>query len=260
MKKTAIIFTSVTAALGAVGAALHSMEIRTAIDPGNGLAVRFAPITVCMTIVAILAMVIIFALTFLIKGRSTEPVYHVAFAQKTPAALIITALAGAAMIAGAYICFRSGVGYRSSDRLALILAIFAALSGVSCTALCIMAYLKKNGIEFMLCTSVIVLFHCLWLVVSYLEKSADPAMINYVYDYLAICASAVAGYYTAGYAFGSSRPKRTLALSMAAAFFCLTAMPTALTSSFSIFYGASAVYQLVNVFLLANNLQRSPNE
>ena len=251
---------AVTAALGAVGAALHSIEINTALDPVNGLAVRFAPISVCMSAVAILAMVIVFALSFLDKGRDVEPVYHTAFALKTPAALILSVLLGALMIFGAYLCLRDGVGIRNSKQLALILAIFAALAGISYIVTSLMAYLKKSGAETMLCSFIIALFLCLWLIIYYKEKAAEPALISYVYDFLAICAAAIASYYTAGYAFGRSRPRCTLFFSMAAAFFCLTAMPTAMTPAFRIFFGVVAVRQLINVFLLANNPQYRSGE
>lgn len=255
MKKTAIIFTSVTAALGAVGAALHSVEINTVLDPATGLAARFAPISICMTAVAVLAVVIVFVLTFLVKGRTVEPVYHTAFAVKTPIALIISAVLGLGMIFGAYLCLRDGVGIRSPEKLVLILAIFAALAGVAYFVMCLMAYLKKSGAETMLCSFIIVLFLCLWLIVYYQEKAADTAMISYVYDFLAICAAAIAGYYSAGYAFGRSRPLATLFCSMITAFFSITAMPKAMTPAFGIFFAAIAVQQLINVFLLANNLQ-----
>lgn len=255
MKKTAFIFTGVTAALCAVGAVLHSAEIDNILDPASGLADRFAPISICMTAVALLALVIIFALTFLVKGRDVEPVYHTALAPRTPIPLVISVILGAAMIFGAYLCFRDGVGIRSSAKLVLILSAFAGLAGISCFVMNLMAYLKKSGAETMLCSFVIVLFLCLWLIVYYLEKSADSAMMSFVYDYLAVCAAAVACYYTAGYAFGRSKPRCTLFFSMAAAFFCITAMPKALTASFAIFFAAIGILNLLNVFLLTNNLQ-----
>lgn len=260
MKKTAIIFTAVTAALGAVGAALHSIQINTALDASSGLAIRFAPISICMTAVAVLALVIIFVLTFLVKGRDVEPVYHIAYAAKTPFALILSAILGAGMIFGAYLCIRFGVGIRSTETLVLVLSIFAALAGVAYFVMCLMAYLRKSGSETMLCSFIIVLFLCLWLIVYYQEKAADTAMISYVYDFLAICAAAVSSYYSAGYAFGRSRPRSTLFFSMATAFFCLTAMPKAMTSAFIIFFAALAIQQLINVFLLANNLQYKTEE
>ncbi len=255
MKKTAVIFTASTAALSALGAVLHSTEINVILDPVSGLADRFAPISVCMTAVAILTLIIIFALTFLVKGRDVVPVYHTAFAARTPIPMIISVLLGAAMLFGAYLCFRDGVGIRSSAKLVTILSVFSALSGVACIVMSVMAHLKKSGIETMLCSFIVVLFYCLWLIVYYLEKSADPAMMSFVYDYLAVCAAAVAGYYSAGYAFGRSKPRCTLFFSMAAAFFCITAMPKALTPAFGIFFAAFGVLNLLNVFLLANNLQ-----
>lgn len=255
MKKTAVIFTAVTALLGGIGSALHGIEINTVLDPASGLAARSAPITVCMTAVAALAVIIIYALTFLVKGRSVAPEYHIAFAPKTPVPVAIAIVSGVGLLGGAYLCFVYGVGIRSSEKLVMVLSIFAALAGVSVIVLNLMAMLRKSGAETMLCSFVIVMFLCLWLIVYYLEKSADPAMISYVYDYLAVCAAAVAGYYTAGYAFGSSRPRTTLFFSMLAAFFCLTAMSAAHTLSFGIFFASIALQQLVNVFVLTNNLQ-----
>ena len=260
MKKTAFIFTSVTAALSVLGAVLHSTEIEMILDPASGLADRFAPISVCMTAIAALTLILFVVISFLVKGRDVEPVYHTAFAPRTAIPLALSILAAAAMIYGAYLCFRFGVGIRSSSRLVLILSIFSALAGISFIVMSLMAYLKKSGPETMFCSFVIVLFYCLWLIVYYLEKSADPAMMSFVYDYLAVCAAAVAGYYSAGYAFGRSRPRATLIFSMAAAFFCITAAPKALTLSFTIFFGAVGILNLLNVFLLTNNLQYKTTE
>jgi hypothetical protein len=69
MKKTALIFTAVTTGLSALGAVLHSAEINTILEPSSGLADRFAPISVCMTAVAILTLVLFFVISFLVKGR-----------------------------------------------------------------------------------------------------------------------------------------------------------------------------------------------
>ena len=260
MKKTALIFTAVTTGLSALGAVLHSAEINTILEPSSGLADRFAPISVCMTAVAILTLVLFFVISFLVKGRDVEPVYHTAFAPRSPIPLAISVVAAAAMIYGAYLCFVFGVGIRSSARLVLILSVFSALAGISFFVMSLMAYLKKSGVETMLCSFITVLFYCLWLIVYYLEKSADPAMMSFVYDYLAICAAAVAGYYSAGYAFGRSKPRATLVSSMAAAFFCITAAPKALTLAFTVFFATVGILNLINVFVLTNNLRYKTEE
>ncbi len=255
MKKSALILTAVPTVLGIAGGVLHSIEINTTLDVSSGLADRLAPISICMTAVAILTMVMFFALINLVKGRDVEPVYHKAFSPHSLAPLILSVPMGAAMIFGAYLCFRDGVSIRSPERLVMVLVIFAALSGISHIVMSLMAYLKKSGAETMLCSFVIVLFFCLWLIVYYQAKAADTAMISYVYDYLAICAAAISGYYSAGYAFGRSRPRATLFFAMTAAFFSLTALPKAMTPAFCIFFAALALQQLLTVFLLANNLR-----
>ena len=255
MKKTALIYTGVTAALGVVGAALHSIRMNTILDPDSGLALRMAPISVCLAAVSVLSMVIVFALTFLVKGRQVEPLYYAAFYARTPAVFFISAATCALMLFGAFLCLQNGIGTRSSEMLVRMLAVFAALSGISWCIMQLMAYKKKSGAETMLCSFVMVLFLCLWLIAYYQEKAAETAMVSYVYDFLALCAAAVASYYAAGYAFGRSRPRATLFFSMAAAFFCLTAMPMAMTPAFCVFFTVTAVQQLVTVFLLVNNLE-----
>ena len=69
MKKTALIFTAVTTGLSILGAVLHSAEINKILDPASGLADRFAPISVCMTAIAILTLVLFSILALLVKGR-----------------------------------------------------------------------------------------------------------------------------------------------------------------------------------------------
>ena len=254
MKRSAVFFALTPAVLGALGAALHTVEINTVLDPVSGLAEPFAPISICLGIISLLSAVIFFALASLAKGKSIEAVRSRAFASKTPVPAVISVLLMALMVYAAYLCRKSGVGPRSSDMFSLVLAIFAALAGLSAALLFITAYLKKGGAETILASLVLVLFSCLWLVITYKESSADPTLINYAYDFLALCASAVAVYYLAGYSFGRSRPRAALFTSMVGVYFCLTAMPKASSPVFRCFYIFMAVYLLMSEALLARNL------
>ena len=63
------------------------------------------------------------------------------------------------------------------------------------------------------------------MVLEYRMRAADPVVLRYVYDFLALCAASVAFYYKAGFAFDRPRPSRTVLFSMIACYFCLVAMP-----------------------------------
>jgi len=255
MKKFALIYAAVTAALGAAGAALHHIQMNTIIEAETGLAQRMAPITICLTVVSVLAAIIFLGMTFLIKDRDVEPVYHTAFGTGSVLPLILYILTGIALLVGGILCWQYGAGIHSRGLLSRLLAAFAVLAAVSVVILALAGYRRKSGSETMLASFVIVLFACLFLIIFYKENAADPVLVKFVYDYLGVCAAALAGYYLAGYAFGRSKPRATVFFSALGTYLCLTALTGTDSTIFKLFYIFLAGYLLLSLVLLCSNLK-----
>jgi hypothetical protein len=257
MKKFSVAFTLLTLALGAAGAVLHKFQMLTAIEPQTGLSITNAPISIFTAAFSLLASVLFILLVQLLKNKNVEPVYHEAMAPGK--GNIIPMIVSAAMILvaalGAYKCYTLGIGVRCTEIAVLILALMAVLAGVAFFVMSLFAYLRRSGAETMLCAVVIILFVCYWLVLAYKENSADPVRIKFVYEFLGLCAAALAVYYTAGYAFGSSRPRMTVAVSAIAVYFCAMSIPTASCAAFRYFYIFALMQICLSMFLLLWNLK-----
>lgn len=255
MKKFSVFFTLLTLALGAAGAVLHKFQLLTAIEPQTGLSVTNAPISIFTAAFSILAVVLFILLSQLLKNRNVEPVYHEAMAPGN----IIPTLISAAMIAvaafGAYKSITAGIGVRCTELAVYILAAVAVLAGVAFFVMSLQAFLRRSGVETMLCSVVVVFFVCYWLVLAYKENSADPVRIKFIYEFLGLCAAALAVYYTSGYAFGSSRPRMTVAFSAMAVYFCAMSIPTASCEAFRYFYIFTLLQVCLSMFLLLWNLK-----
>lgn len=260
MKTKAILYPLIALILGAVGAVLHRIQLSTIIDESTGLALRWAPITIALAAVCVLAAVLAFLFSLSFSRRSAAPDWHKSLASRTPLPMILAVLSFAGMLYGAWQCWRWGLDYGGTSLLDRILAVFAALAGLGGVILAITSFRKRhNGLE-AISSLVVVLFLCLWLVLVYKANSSDPTKIKYIYDLLGLCAAAVGCYYLAGYAFGRSRPRSTI-------FFCLTAIALSAVAfpvngelSGQLFSAFTILFLFVNVMLLMLNLAAPRSE
>lgn len=176
---------------------------------------------------SVLAVLFFLGLARAQRGMAAEPDYPKALAAGTPLPLALAALLCALMLYGAFLTWRYGVGAGASDLFSRLLAVFAALSGVSCLVLALAVCRRRGGNETALASFVIVLFLCFWLILRYKETAADPTLLRFAYGLLGLAMAAVAAYYLAGYAFGRSRVCATLFFSMTGVYFSLAAPPSA---------------------------------
>ncbi len=255
MKKFSVFFTLLTIALGAAGAVLHKFQMLTAIETQTGLPVVNAPISIFTAAFSLLAVVLFILLSQLLKHKDVEPVYDEALDPGNIIPTIISFLMIGVAGFGAYKCYTMGIGVRCTEIAVWILAGMAMLAGIAFFVMSLFSFLRRSGAETMLCSVVIILFVCYWLVLAYKENSADPVMIKFIYEFLGLCAAALATYYMAGYAFGSSRPRTTVAVSAIAVYFCAMSIPTASCEAFRYFYIFILVQICLSMFLLIWNLR-----
>ena len=84
---------------------------------------------------------------------------------------------------------------------------------------------------------------CVWLVSNYQSCAADPVVMNYIWEVLAICFSLLGLYYVASYSFlKEAHPRRTVLACLMAVFFSLTAMGGGLQISELLRCGFSALF------------------
>lgn len=254
MKKNALLPIFISLVCGIAGAVLHYIQLSTVIDPKTGLAERCAPVSIVLAVFSVLVAVALFLLAFRAKG-DVQPVYHRALAAKSFLPLIISIALALMMIYASVACFWGDFLKNSNGIFSIVLSVFILLAGVSYAAMSFSAFRGKSGGGTTLASFIIVLFVCYWLIISYKENASDPTIINFVYDFLGLCAASVATYYIAGYAFGRSRPRASLFFSSVGVYFCLTSMLTAQSLAFKILYLFVSVYMFVSCVILACNLR-----
>ena len=97
---------------------------------------------------------------------------------------------------------------------------------------------------------------CVWLIVSYLDHSGDPIVLDYVYQLFAVVAAVLGSYFLAG--FGYQRPKGFPAafFSLAAMYFCLVTLADRHTPAELLLYVGYFLYFAGSVHVLLAHLAR----
>ena len=164
---------------GVGGFLLRRQELASVFDPG-GLAEKNAPVT--LAIIAMIAAVIAISIVcgvMAAKKYSMPEGYFKAFEPLSSAGVIISLIAGLAVIAGAvmfYFDLPAGIPV-SPGSLAFI--ALAAAAGISFAVLAIGAKIKKTGASMCLCGIIPSLFTCLWLIIVYRENNTNPVLLDF---------------------------------------------------------------------------------
>jgi len=199
---------------GAIGWLIRRTEIATVFDPISGLAERGAMITILLIVLSVAVTALLFGLSFTVpKGRNLST-----FTNAFGGSLFITI---PLTLLGLVVLVLTGL-----EALSLLpdgMDGFAAvrLGGAALSGLCLMltAVLGHRGINVALPATVPVFWLCAWLIVSHIDRAADPVLLGYVYNLFTKAALLLALYYIAGYAFRQHRPGRLMFASSTAIFF-----------------------------------------
>lgn len=249
MKKNALILTVLTAAAGLAAFFLRRRELATVFEP-DGLARHGAPVSIILLILCVLAVIVLIVLSVKLTGeRSAKGGYTEVFHVGGPVPTVISALLGVAMIAAAFLNYRSAAVGGTRAVVEGAVGILAALAGVGGFALAVNARRKSGGCA--LPAVLVTLFVCFFILVTYKKRASDPVLLDYMYDFIALCFSALATLFIAGFAFDRAAPRKALWMSFAAAFFCFIGAADSLGEWTLVFYIFLIVYQLMHGYLLA---------
>ena len=133
------------------------------------------------------------------------------------------------------------------------MALFAAAAAVSYLDLSFNAVRRRGGGELCLACVLITMFICYWLIIAYKDRAADPVLLDYVYDFLALCSGALASYYIAGYAFGRGSVAKTVYFSLLSSMFSIIAIVGQSELYSVLFFVFLLVQLMVSSFVLVCN-------
>lgn len=262
---------------GLAGLALRLWELSSAFEADTGLPVAGAPATL---VLAGFSAAVLLALVLLCRGtgRGFQGSYDEAFQAAGSTPYLTMMVAAAFLMAGSGVLLLAQAGGVLSESLAasagaglglsglfqlllsvgreLLLAILALASAASLFLLGKNNYKGEGKGERSGCLLTPAYTACVWLIVSYLDHSGDPIVLDYVYQLFAVVAAVLGSYFLAG--FGYQRPKGFPAafFSLAAMYFCLVTLADRHTPAELLLYVGYFLYFAGSVHVLLAHLAR----
>ena len=262
---------------GLAGLALRLWELSSAFEADTGLPVAGALATL---VLAGFSAAVLLALVLLCRGtgRGFQGSYDEAFQAAGSTPYLTVMVAAAFLMAGSGVLLLAQAGGVLSESLAasagtglglsglfqlllsvgreLLLAILALASAASLFLLGKNNYKGEGKGERSGCLLTPAYTACVWLIVSYLDHSGDPIVLDYVYQLFAVVAAVLGSYFLAG--FGYQRPKGFPAafFSLAAMYFCLVTLADRHTPAELLLYVGYFLYFAGSVHVLLAHLAR----
>lgn len=250
-----IILPAVAAGAGALGFGLRRWQMSSGFEPDTGLAIPGAPAAVALVACSAALAVLLLLLAWgskermgwkrAFQGAENCPVYMTAMVL---AAFLLLGSAGIEVLAypGSFQTAQAAEswGVRTAAAVLPPLRILLCLGGCPCVLVWAKNLYRRGegGKESLPLLELCFLF-CVWLVSNYQSCAADPVVMNYIWEVLAICFSLLGLYYVASYSFlKEGHPRRTVLVCLMAVFFSLTAMGGKLPVSELLRCGFSALF------------------
>lgn len=241
---------------GAVGFGLRKLELSTAFDVDTGLHIAGSSATTTLVVLTVLMFGLLF---FLSQGerRRFRGSFDDAFIAEENTLYATTGVLSAFLLAcaGVALIWYFIKGYDSSVTKLML----AFLCLVSCP--CVMATVKNNfkgerqgKYNFTLLVPAYTC--CMWLVAAYQDRAADPVILDYVYELLAIIAILLSLYHLASFSFERGSVHRTTFFSLMAVYFSMVTLADPHDPAEFILFGFGVLYLTGSTALMRYNTRR----
>jgi len=250
---------------GSVGFLLRKRELKEAFEPATGLPLSAAA-GVTLALAGLTAAVTVLLIVLCRREKASLP-YDTAFdAQGNLLYLVVCVLAAFLLLgsAGAEIVtypitFRSyqNALLAEQGRPELLPVFLPPLRMLLCALgfVCTLAVARNlywgrgKGKEHLPLLGLCLLF-CVWLVSDYQIRASDPAVLDYIYEVLAICTSLLGLYEIATYSFQEGKPRRTAVLCLLGTYFSLVTLADTHTLAELLRYGFCILFLTAHTALL----------
>lgn len=206
---------------GAAGFYLRLVELMNVFDKYTGLPTRRAGITIGLIALCALFLLLafLFSLRVGVKYKSPEG-FENAFGTDPLTYPFAFCVIGIIWLGATVKYF---IDLNASGALVMGEVYFSALSALAAISVAFFAIEMyqdpRRKMTFAL--SVIpTLFMCFWLILIYKKNAANPILLSYCYQSLAIITSALGFYFTSGFVYNKPAPGKTVFVYFAAIFFC----------------------------------------
>lgn len=268
-----MILPGATVAAGVLGFALRRWHLASGFEPDTGLAIPGAPSAIALIACSVAVAALVFLMAWgnrercswdrAFRGALGCPVYMTAMVL---AAFLLLISAGLEVLSypGAYQAAKSAEswGLRTAGMVLSPLRILLCLGGCPCTLFWARSlYRGGEGGKESLPLLELCLLYCVWLVSNYQNCAADPVVMDYIWEVLAICLSLLGLYYVASYSFlKEGHPRRGVLTCLMGVFFSLTAMGGALSLTELLRCGFSVLFLCAHAVLLLQSHPALPEE
>lgn len=254
-----ILLPAIAALSGIAGAIIRAYELKNAFDYSTGLAIPNSPPTYWLIFLsASVAVLFIVALSCL-RAKNHLMDYEVAFRAESViyASIAISAclILLLSAVTGFYSIFMSGV-FGTAVLPDLIMCFLAFISSFCLIGIVSGNYRgrqKKNHGTYAL---IPVFYMCMWIILSYRNRAADPVILDYAYEILAVIFSALGIYFASGFAFLRPGPKKTVFFSLVGAYLSIVTLADMHSLAVTLSFMFCAVYLLLNSAVLLKNLNK----
>ena len=229
---------------GVAGFFLRRWELVSAFD-ANGLP---APHSAPTLLLIALCLVLAAAFLLLLRRPKYQPAdYNEAFSAKNNWLWLV----GMALSAAA-ILFAGLVGLRYDGYCSLLCKLTNFLCLLSFVCILASAWNNFQGkpLRFSLTLLVPGYTLCLWLVSAYQQRAADPVVLDYVYEMLAIICTLIGLYFSAGYSFARPKFRRCTLFGLLGLFFTLVTLADPHTTADRLMLLFMLLYQLSHLTAL----------
>lgn len=256
MRKSAVVLPLLALIAGAAGFLLRFLEVNSEFETTTGFAVRDGQTGFILIVLSAAVAVLAAAGGFLFSSRKkADNEYGRAFSPKSFVYIGASMLLGFVWLAANVLYFLSLRNNNAVTIIDLIFIFLAALSAFSVIFLARGAYKGQGGTEMLLFSVIPSIFFCFWLIVLYKNNAANPVLLSYCYQALAIAAAALSCYFSAGFVFGKAVTGRMLFSFLLTIYFCAVVLADNIGLPLKIFFAVTMVIQFMNTVVFIRNLK-----
>lgn len=257
MRRLAVIMPFLALLAGAAGFYLRLTELWNVFDIRTGLPEPGAAITISLVALTIgfLLVCAVFAIRAGTKYTSQKG-FDNAFGTESLAYPFVFTLFGVVWLGATVKYFIETNAGDALTASALYFVILSGLAALSALLFAIEIYQDPKRKMALALSVVPILFMCYWLILLYKQNASNPILLSYCYYCLAIIASTLSFYYTAGYAFKKPSPGKAAAAYLASIFFCFVTLADDHPVSAKLILAAIAAMNVVYSSMLIKNLQK----
>jgi len=256
MRKSAVVIPVFALLAGVIGFLLRKMEVNTMFEAATGFAKRGS--VVSSLLIALAAVVIVLSLlcgVVISRKMKAEADYCRAFEPGGFVYLALSFVLSAAWLAAVVWITFNGIAGGTVTALVIIYAFLGVLTAVSMIFMARGAYKGRGGGELMLFSTIPPLFFCFWLILVYKNNVANPVILRFAYQCLALAAAALGAYFSAGFVFGKAAAGKTLFSFLVTIFFSAVVLADDIPTPEKIIYAVMLLGSFINAVALLRNLR-----